>query len=62
MKITIEPTGERPASFEARHHTVSIADENDDLTGPDVVWLVRQALIAWGFAEQTIVDAMREVE
>ena len=56
MKITLEPT-EAVDTFP----TVSIAIAGDHQT-IEVVWfdLVRPALMAWGFTEQTLDDLISE--
>ena len=53
MKITLEPTS--TANF--RNHTVIIAHPHDDLTVEQVVDLLRQALIAYGYHHENVNDA-----
>lgn len=49
MKITIEPSG-----TEYNHNTVSVESKYDDLDINAAGELVRAALQAWGYAEQTV--------
>lgn len=49
MKITIEPT-DRVDDF----ITVSVASASDDIDIHEVAELLRVALLAWGFADETV--------
>ena len=56
MKITIESTEHDPQSpmLSARGQTVSVKQESDDLTLHEVLQLLRQALLAWGYAPESV--------
>lgn len=56
MKITIESTEHDPESpmLSARGQTVAVKQDSDDLTLPDLLQLLRQAVLAWGYAPESV--------
>lgn len=53
MRITIEPTGIDPNRV-----SVVVAMKSDDLSIDETVRLIKGALVAWGFTEETVDEAM----
>lgn len=59
MKITLEPTDPKTRPSEETHSKVSVSLPFDDLSATTAVEMVGQALIAWGFHEDNVREAMQ---
>ena len=54
MKITIAPSLPQTGSADGVSCTVLVEHPYDDLDGAGAVRLMKQALLAWGYAEGTL--------
>ena len=61
MKITITPS-EDQTSQKHKHYSVTIEHPQDDVNCQIALQITVNALIAWGFQRNTIMDAMEEYE
>jgi len=61
MKITITPS-EDQTSQKYKHYSVSIEHPHDDIDCQIAIQLAVNALIAWGFQRDTIMEAMEKYE
>jgi hypothetical protein len=59
MRVTITPS-EDQISQKYKHYSVTIEHPCDDVNCQIAIELVVNALIAWGFPHDTIMDAMEE--
>lgn len=55
MRIIIEPT-----DLDSDHDRVAVETPRDDLNIYEMMARVRTALIAWGYAERTVDEALAE--
>lgn len=58
MRITLEPTSEM---LEHKQHKVIVETKYDDLNIEEVIQLISNALVSYGFARQNVTDFFEEI-